>query len=236
MSDNFKSILFTIVLCTVASLLLTLAASRLKPLQEKNALVNKEANILMAAGYIGSVQPPAEKIREIFKEKIIPANSKENPDLELYLTYADSGEISGYIVPFESSGLWGRIYGYIALENDGITISGVSIYQHQETPGLGAEIDKRPFLDNYTNKKIIDKNNNFKGVMVAKGRVADSISISERDHYVDGISGATLTGRFLGEGMIETLEKYEPISKKFRNNNIDFNTDNTTKKQLKGEP
>jgi len=227
MSDNFKSIFFTIVLCVLCSLLLTLTASGLKPLQEKNALVNKEANILMAAGYIGSDQPPAKKIREIFKEKIIPAGSNENPDLEFYLTYADSGKVSGYIVPLESSGLWGKIYGYIALENDGITISGVSIYKHQETPGLGAEIEKRQFLDNFKDKKIIDKNNNFKGVMVAKGKVTDSISKSERDHYVDGISGATLTGRFLGEGLVSTLEKYEPISKKFRTDNIDFNTSST---------
>lgn len=231
MSDNIKSIFFTIVLCLVCSLMLTTAASKLKPLQQENIRINKQANILKAAGYIGSDQPAPEKIKKIFNEKIIPAGLPENPELELYLTYDDSGKVSGYIIPLESNGLWGKIYGYIALEKDGITVSGVSIYQHQETPGLGGEIDKNKFLENFTDKKITDDNNNFKGIRVAKGKVSDSIPKSQKDHYVDGISGATLTGRFLSEGLVSTLEKYEPVSKKFRSDNIDFNTDMTENKE-----
>jgi Na+-transporting NADH:ubiquinone oxidoreductase subunit C len=229
MSDNIKSIFFTIVLCLACSLLLTTAASKLKPLQETNKLVNKQANILKAAGYITKEQPSAEKIKEIFNEKIIPASLPENPGREFFLTYSDSGEISGYIIPLESKGLWGKIYGYIALENDGVTVSGVSIYEHQETPGLGAEIEKNNFLNNFKNKKIISENQNFKGIMVAKGKVKDSIPKNQRQHYVDGISGATLTGRFLSEGLVETLEKFEPVSKKFRNDNLDFKLENKDK-------
>ncbi|MCB9494417.1 MAG: FMN-binding protein [Desulfobacteraceae bacterium] len=224
MSDNTKSIFFTVILCLICSLMLTLAASRLKPLQQKNIEVNKQANILKAAGYIKDKEPSSERIEEIFREKIIPAESSDNPDLELYLTYDDSGNVSGYIIPLQSNGLWGKIYGYIALEKDGKTISGVSIYQHQETPGLGGEIEKKQFLENFKNKKIIDKNNYFTGVRVAKGKVADSITKDQREHYVDGISGATLTGRFLSEGLVSTLEKYEPVSEKFRTDNTDFKT------------
>ncbi|MDY0360719.1 MAG: FMN-binding protein [Desulforegulaceae bacterium] len=229
MSENIKSIFFTIVLCLLCSLLLTLAASRLKPLQEKNIETNKQTNILKAAGYVKDQELAPEKIEKIFKQKIIPANFPENPGLELYLTYSDSGNVSGYIVPLLSNGLWGKIYGYIAIKKDGKTISGVSIYQHQETPGLGAEIEKNQFLDNFKNKKIVDTNKNFTGVKVAKGKVKDSIPKNQRDHYVDGISGATLTGRFLSEGIVSTLEKYEPVSEKFRSDNIDFNLKNQNK-------
>jgi Na+-transporting NADH:ubiquinone oxidoreductase subunit C len=65
--------------------------------------------------------------------------------------------------------------------------------------------------------------------MVAKGKVKDSIPKNQRQHYVDGISGATLTGRFLSEGLVETLEKFEPVSKKFRNDNLDFKLENKDK-------
>jgi Na+-transporting NADH:ubiquinone oxidoreductase subunit C len=42
-------------------------------------------------------------------------------------------------------------------------------------------------------------------------------------NYVDGISGATLTGQFLTAGLKTILRDYEPVSLQFRNNKVNLN-------------
>ena len=76
---------------------------------------------------------------------------------------------------------------------------------HGETPGLGAEISKKWFQDNFVNKKIYDSNNKFKSIIVAKGK-ADSNS----DYEVDGISGATITSNGVTTLINRDLRRYEP--------------------------
>lgn len=224
MSDNTKSLIFTIVLCVACSLLLTAASTSLRPVQQKNILLNRQQNILKAAGYINEGSAISkEQTEKMFTEKIIPASIQDNNnDLDFYLKYDDSGDVSGYIIPLESNGLWGKIYGYIALKKDGKTVSGVSIYQHQETPGLGGEIEKSKFLNDFKNKVITDKEGKFQGIKIAKGKASNSVSKADRVHYVDGISGATLTGKYLSQGLVSTLNEYEPVSEKFREGNYDF--------------
>lgn len=225
MSDNLKSLIFTIVLCAACSLLLTAASTSLKPIQDKNIVLNMQQNILKAAGYIneGTAIDKAQT-EKLYSEKIFPASLKtDEKDLKFFLKYDKPDLISGYIIPLESNGLWGKIYGYIALEKDGKTISGVSIYSHQETPGLGGEIEKSPFLNDFKNKLILDENGTFKGVKVAKGKALVSVAKEERPFHVDGISGATLTGKYLSQGLVSTLGMFEPVSEKFRNGEYDFN-------------
>jgi Na+-transporting NADH:ubiquinone oxidoreductase subunit C len=69
-------------------------------------------------------------------------------------------------------------------------------------------------------KKLVDHAGNFVSVGIAKGKVEDSVSEDRRPNYVDGISGATLTGRYLATGLAEILSAYEPMSVNFRQNNI----------------
>lgn len=224
MSDNTRSIIFTLVLCIVCSLLLTAASTSLKPIQQKNIALNRQQNVLKAGGYIdNNTIISGEETKKLFSEKIHPAQLPgKDGKLEFYLKYNDSGKISGYIIPLISNGLWGKIYGYIALEKNGKTVSGISIYQHEETPGLGGEIEKQPFLKDFVNKKITDKNGNFTGIRIAKGKAENSIPKDQLENYVDGISGATLTGRYLTTGLVDTLEKFEPVSKKFRAGDYNF--------------
>ncbi|MBS0012998.1 MAG: NADH:ubiquinone reductase (Na(+)-transporting) subunit C, partial [Desulfobacterales bacterium] len=135
--------------------------------------------------------------------------------LTIYL-YTKNGEIQNYIIPIESQGLWGKIYGYMALENDGSTVAGFTVYEHSETPGLGGEIEKQWFQENFEGKKIVDRTGHFVAVQIAKGDVEKQISEEKESHYVDGISGATLTGRYLSRGLEKTLARYEPVSLCFR--------------------
>ena len=100
------------------------------------------------------------------------------------------------------------------------SVSGFTVYSHQETPGLGGEIEKNWFQKNFEGKTILDDQGNFVSVTIAKGAVKGQIPESRQKNFVDGISGATMTGKFLSGGLKETLNQYEPLSERFRKNEI----------------
>jgi len=229
MSNAARTFVFAGLLCLVCSLLLTAAATGLKTYQERNVEVDRQKNILMAVGAVKEDgRPSAERIQTLYAEtirrvfvdsagRIVSESEQAASDLPLYV-YEKGGKISSYVVPIDSRGLWGPIHGYMALEADGSTIRGFTVYQHQETPGLGGEIEKDWFQENFVGKKIVDRSGDFVSVSVAKGDVEEVVPAEKRSHYVDGISGATMTGKFLSEGLADTLADYEPVSIQFRKN------------------
>jgi Na+-transporting NADH:ubiquinone oxidoreductase subunit C len=229
MSDSLKSLVFAAVMCLVCSILLTTASTGLQHFQEKNVILDKQKNILKSVGLIQKEKTysPAG-ISELYQDNIkllwVGSDGELNQegqrgesDIPLYI-YLKNREIQAYIVPINSRGLWGRIMGYLALENDGSTISGFTIYKHSETPGLGGEIEKEWFQKNFVGKKIINREGQFVSIGIAKGPIEDNISLKQQINYVDGISGATLTGKYLSAGIKEILHNYEPVSIKFRKN------------------
>jgi Na+-transporting NADH:ubiquinone oxidoreductase subunit C len=233
MSSSSRSLLFATGLCIVCSLLLTAASSGLRPWQERNALIDRHRNVLMAAGLVEEGRPvPAAEVERLYAERIralrvdpvgrIIAESdprQEAAGLPIYLSM-EGDAIRGYIVPIDSRGLWGPIHGYLALDRDGATVKGFAVYQHAETPGLGGEIEKRWFRENWMGKKIATREGTFVSVGIAKGRAEEAVPKEKQLHYVDGISGATLTGKYLSAGIKETLSRYEPVSVKFRKNQL----------------
>ncbi len=231
MSNRIKSILFAAILCVVCSVILTAGSTGLQRFQEKNMLIDKHRNILRSVGLIEQNQKySSEKIESMYTElikplwidpdgRLIEESQRGEKALPLYV-YLKEGNIEAYIVPFNSRGLWGKIQGYLAIENDGSTISGFTVYKHSETPGLGGEIEKAWFQKNWVGKKIVDRSGEFVSVSIAKGAVQDMIRPEKQPHFVDGISGATLTGKYLTTGLKETLENYEPVSIRFRKNQI----------------
>ena len=100
------------------------------------------------------------------------------------------------------------MYGYFAIEPDGATAKGITFYKHIETPGLGAEVDKPWFQENYKGKKFVDENGLLIGIQTVKGKVDESSD--EAYHQVDGISGATITSRGLNKFLLKDLEIYNP--------------------------
>ena len=95
------------------------------------------------------------------------------------------------ILPIRGYGLWGTLFGYIALEGDFNTVSGITYYEHKETPGLGAEVDNVDWKKSWIGKKIYQ--NNQVALTVIKGKVANDDP--SKSYKVDGLSGATITGR-----------------------------------------
>lgn len=227
MSSHLKSIAFSAVLCVVCSVLLTAASTGLKTFQQRNTVVDRQKNILLALGIITDDKAvAADEIEHLYQEsvqsqwvngrgQIVPSDQHTPGDLPLY-TFIRDGAIQAYAVPVDTRGLWGAIHGYLAIENDGVTIRGFTVYKHSETPGLGGEIESRWFRHNFQGKKITDQQGQFVSIQVAKGKAQDVVPKPRQPNYVDGISGATLTGKFLSSGLKEILQDYEPVAIEFR--------------------
>jgi Na+-transporting NADH:ubiquinone oxidoreductase subunit C len=127
---------------------------------------------------------------------------------------ANSNEYISYCIPIVGKGLWSTLYGYLALQSDLNTITGITFYKHGETPGLGAEIEKEWFQKSFIGKKILDEKGELVSVSVVKGKVNESMPGAV--HKVDGISGATLTGNGVTKLIRKNLLIYEPYFKTIR--------------------
>ncbi len=95
-----------------------------------------------------------------------------------------SGGYKSVILPFYGQGLWGTMYGYLAVAGDGDTVMGVKYYSHNETPGLGGEIENPKFTQKWIGKKLYD---------ASGAPVFAVVKNASGDHQVDALSGATLT-------------------------------------------
>ena len=124
------------------------------------------------------------------KEDISSLKRREN-FTKVYL-YKEDETIKAIILPIRGLGLWGTMYGYLAIESDLNTIIGLEYYSHKETPGLGAEVNNPRWKALWKGKKIHSNEGNIK-ITVIKG-IADRSS-SEINYQVDGLSGATITSK-----------------------------------------
>lgn len=139
----------------------------------------------------------------------------------LYVIYAqDLQEEEGYVIPVKGFGLWDALYGFIALEKDCNTVIGISWYDQKETPGLGADIAEEEWQRQFAKKKIFQTEYRDEkamqtaplGIIVVKGRVKDVFNNSYKaESAVDGVSGATLTGRGVTSAYQRVLESYRPF-------------------------
>jgi len=235
MSDTLKSIWFAAITALISSLLLTGASSGLKTYRLRNQSIDNQKNLLKSVGLIQKeVRYSGLEIENLYQANIksyrvdasgrlAPENAAEDKGRPLFL-YVKNNTIQAYILPLHSRGLWGKIEGYLAVENDGRTVAGFSVFSHNETPGLGGEIETAWFQNNFRGKKIVDQDGRFASIGIAKGVVAERILPARQANFVDGISGATLTGRFLSEGLRDTLLAHENVSVNFRNNKINLTT------------
>jgi Na+-transporting NADH:ubiquinone oxidoreductase subunit C len=122
---------------------------------------------------------------------------------------------SVYVLPISGKGLWSTLYGYLALEGDANTVRGITFYQHGETPGLGGEVDNPQWKANWKGKTILDEQGKLVSVTVKKAKIDPSIPV-EKHHYVDGLSGATITSNGVTKFVKADLETFEPYLSQFR--------------------
>jgi Na+-transporting NADH:ubiquinone oxidoreductase subunit C len=233
MHSNSYTIVFTSIVTIILGGFLSVAAGTLKEIQELNVENDSKKNILSSLGYEPDSNQlwTSDDITKLFKLNIEayvlnsngertntdPASINTEVDKENLPIYVDKkdGIVNGYAIPISGKGLWSTLYGYFAIEPDGVTAKGITFYAHKETPGLGGEVEKPWFQNNFVGKRFIDEDGNLVGIKVIKGK-ADPDSPYE----VDGISGATITSKGLESFLVDDLEKYEPFFRKIRSGGV----------------
>jgi Na+-transporting NADH:ubiquinone oxidoreductase subunit C len=224
--------IFASVMVIVVAILLSLAAIGLGPFQEKNVKLEKMQNILASIGVHSEAREAEKLFSQYIKEQVVLNTKGEKVtgsnafdiDLKKEIDKAKSGKADEqlfplfvfnkdgklyYIIPVRGKGLWGPIWGYVALHADKNTVYGASFGHKSETPGLGAEINTEEFQKQFVGKKIFDEAGNFVSVKVVKGGAAP-----EDLHGVDAISGGTITSNGVTEMLKRTLGNYIPYFKK----------------------
>jgi len=233
--SNSYTLIFTGFVTVVLGFLLSIAATSLKDQQKMNVAIDIKRNILRSLDFQESQDEPwtTEIIQTLFDSNIVSfvidatgekvdginvedIDPESNPNFSpVYCKKREGNEIEGYSIPISGKGLWSTLYGYFALESDGITVMGITFYKHGETPGLGGEVEKKWFTQNFIGKRIIDNDGNLVGIQIIKGLVDETSNNAY--HQVDGISGATMTSKGLNNFLMNDLQKYEPFFKRIRN-------------------
>ena len=233
MLDRIKSIKFVMLVSFVSSLVLALLYSTLINRVEENIRLDKKQSILKAIG-INSSKLSSEQVNLKYEEHInefvinsdgevvdIPLSEivwKENKSTGMtdylysenmvqYLPLYESKKPNGYIIPISGKGLWSTLKGYFAISEDKNTSLGIIFYSHKETPGLGGEVDKVWFQDQFKidkGKKIFDENKNLVSITVNKKKNTDG-----KKHEVDGITGATVTSDGVTNFLKRDLNRYK---------------------------
>jgi Na+-transporting NADH:ubiquinone oxidoreductase subunit C len=119
------------------------------------------------------------------------------------------------VLPIVGKGLWSTMYGYLALDKDTRTVRGITFYEHGETPGLGGEVDNPKWKSQWDGRKAYDDEWNPE-IKVIKGQAGPA---AENPYEVDGLSGATLTSRGVGNLVQFWLSEdgFKPFLEQFRN-------------------
>ena len=221
-NSNSYTFGFAILMVIVVGSLLAVASQGLKTRQEKNATDKKMMSILSAIN-IDATRENAEEmynkyvidskiisgkdlsadafnvdIKKEFRDKNISVSDRNYP---LYICEKDGDKY--YIIPVVGTGLWGPIWGFVALESDFKTIYGANFDHKSETPGLGAEIKYASYSDQYTGETISDTTGSFQPIIVVKDGSGSGINSK-----VDGITGGTITSKGVEEMTTRTLEVY----------------------------
>lgn len=230
--SNTYTIIYAVILVAVVGVALSVVYQALRPQQIENITNDTKRQILAAA----QITPTnGETVAEVYQKHITNSyivNSKgekidgnQNPfDVKVEAEYkkpaderllpvfecqTDNG--IKYIVPVYGAGLWGPIWGYIAMDNNGDTIYGAYFAHQGETPGLGAEIEKPAFSSQFEGKDIFAADGAFQSVKVVKAGKEPS-----EGAYVHAISGGTITSQGVEKMLSNCLEPYAAFFKSLK--------------------
>lgn len=200
-NSNSYTIIYASVMVIIVAFLLAFVNSSLRDIQGKNVELDTKKQILSSLG-IKDVKDADAKFSEVVKSDMLVAEDGTLTHYEgAFVTsfekeYKANGrahlfvcEIEGqtkYVIPVYGAGLWGAIWGYVALNEDKNSVYGTYFSHASETPGLGAEIATERFQGEFKNKTVLEDGAIALGV-VKNGKV------EKPDYQVDGISGGTIT-------------------------------------------
>ncbi|SFD15752.1 Na(+)-translocating NADH-quinone reductase subunit C [Algibacter pectinivorans] len=238
---NSYTIIFAVAMVLVVGSLLAFTASSLRPNIDENKRMEKQQNILYAMGvnenegtgdiaFIGT-DKVAEQFSKYITKQLVIENGVAKEDDKAYLIDIKKEQAKGknggtrrlplfvgekdgktfYIAPIRGKGLWDAIWGYVALNKD-MVVQGTFFDHAGETPGLGANIKQRYFMDDFYGEHLLTEAGVFKGISVAKGNNDPKNEIKD-DYEVDALAGATITGDGVSAMIKKDLKLYLPYFK-----------------------
>ncbi len=242
---NSYTLIFAVIMVLVVGSILAFTAQSLKERITENERFEKQQNILYAMGINdnedGSIKfISTDKVADIFsqyitkqlviqgdkvteddmaylidvkREKKLAKNKSYQRRLPLFVGKKEGKTF--YIVPIRGKGLWDAIWAYVAMDEN-MVIQGALFDHKAETPGLGANIKQRFFMDDFIGEQMFS-DGIFKGITVAKGN-NDPLNKRKDDNRVDAIAGATITGDGVTAMIKSDIRLYVPYFKTLKNN------------------
>tara|TARA_B100001175_G_scaffold317513_1_gene334724 strand:- start:166 stop:915 length:750 start_codon:yes stop_codon:yes gene_type:complete len=219
---NTYTLLFAVGLVVIVGTLLAAIDSSLKDKIRINKILEKQQNILYAIGindnegnsvnfiaadkaeqefnkyitkqiYIQGdqvIEDDKAYLIDVKKQKALAKDPSHKRKLPLFIAEKDGRNL--YVAPIRGKGLWDAIWAYVSVDED-MVIRGIYFDHKAETPGLGANIKQRFFMDDFIGESLLDTQGNFKGVTVSKTNL-DPKNEDKYDNEVDAIAGSTITG------------------------------------------
>lgn len=226
-NGNTYTVLYAAIMVILVAAILASISMALKPKQVRNTEIEKKQSILASV----NIESTAANAEQIYSEKIASEyvvnvkgeqvegdafntdlkkeRAKAHDDMLLPVFECQTEDGLKYVLPLRGAGLWGPIWGYIALNDDMNTIYGANFDHQGETPGLGAEISTNMFEKPFVGKKLFDESGKLVSIIVAKvGQQAPA------EHKVDGISGGTITSKGLEKMLQDDFNSYQEFLKK----------------------
>lgn len=229
--SNTYTVIYIFVLVVVVGAVLAFTAMSLSSRQQANADADKMKQILASVRIVpapGEVN--SDFSRYITRQMVVNSEGQvvgdeafsinvsaqaKLPDAErrlpVYECTLPDGDVK-YILPVYGAGLWGPIWGYVAMDADGSTVYGAFFAHEGETPGLGAEIEKPAFSGQFEGKQMF-KSGQFIPVTVVK---AGQRPTNDAD-YVDAVSGGTITSKGVAAMLDNCLSPYRAFLETLRN-------------------
>lgn len=214
-NSNAYIIIYTVVMVVIVGALLAFLATWLKPKQDTNVLNEQKVSIMKAFGEAdANFDEAVDVCRLTGGELSVVADEASVFDLlgnRKALSEAEDGlpifrskdDATKYVLPIVGKGLWGDIWGYVALQQteDNVVITGIVMDHAGETPGLGAEIATERVQKLFEGKKLYDAEGQF-AVRMQKGG-------AQNEYQVDAITGGTKTCDGVNAMLATSIGKYE---------------------------
>ena len=194
-NSNVYTIVYAAIMVVIVAFLLAFVSDALKPTQDANVLRDTKNQILTSLNIEGlSGDAVDAKYAEVITDTL------DSNDKAIYVANVDG--IVKYVLPVKGRGLWGGLWGYIAVDENKSQVYGTYFSHESETAGLGARINERWFQQQFNGKPIFDEAGNIALTVVKQGSV---ILPTE----VDGVTGATLTSKGVGAMVTDGLSDYK---------------------------
>ncbi len=223
---NAYTFIYASVMVVIVAALLAFLSQALKPMQDKNEMVAKKIAILGSINIDVNANDAEAKYAQIVGESSYIVNFKgekiegeafnvnmaeevRKPLTERNYPVFEAKIEDGskkYIIELRGNGLWGPVWGYLAFNDDANTIYGATFAHQGETPGLGAEIDRPEFENQFKGKKVFE-NEELKGIQILKNASKDS------NYEIDAISGGTITSNGVNNMVNDFFKGYEQFFK-----------------------